>query len=501
MDSAGRDKENASIVNTKKNISLRRPPKCIRLSDRWPVLSRIIRSTKSGTALLDSTSSTDLLDDPNSYQDQDCTRSVRHSNDTSILPSAGYSQRVLHPLSPKFPSPLSGVCPVGRLLLARHNYPHRGHSQSALYLQRDFWRKRKCEWDDYEFLLYRAGLTLEEAYGGTVEDENGSSHALPPHLKTGPWNGRSNPAPRESSETKLAVPVFLNYSTYPRLGDLSSIRDPFLLSVDTWFSDFPLWTLSKLFWIFDVNYRSGHSARSGMSAQNVNAFTKDFDMGNSSVDAVSVSETEFSDTTLVETNSILPPSPGDHLKGAIRCQILPEHSLLYPISLDSVRNTDAHAKTWEVDWFSRWEVLYNQVSLAADIVASAGNPAPSTNASKDAARIILTTSNILYDPLRSNVDTWKADEQERESDYSVGTRTDVMHSMEEDEEDYGRVIPLSESLYRIGAQVDPFSMFATAFSEPSVTLNTGLTHTGTPFHSKDYADEISDDLQQLAIYS
>ncbi|KAL5485290.1 hypothetical protein ACEPAI_7932 [Sanghuangporus weigelae] len=499
MDSADWDKENASIVNTKKNVSLRRPSKCIRLSDRWPVLSRIMRSTKSGTALLDSTSPTDLLDD--SKDQEVSTSSVRPSNDTSILPSASYSQRVLHPLSPKFPSPLSGVCPVGRLLLARHNYPHRGHSQSGLYLQRDFWRKRKCEWDDYEFLLYQAGITLEEAYGGTVEDENGSSHVLPPRLKTSPWNRRSNSAPRKSSETKLAVPVFLNHSIYPRLGDLSSIRDPFLLSVDTWFSDFPLWTLSKLFWIFDVNYRFGHSARSDMSTQNVNAFTKDFDMGNSSVDAVSVSDTESSDATLVETSSVLPLSPGDHLKRETRYQILPEHSLLSPTSLDSVRNIDGQTIAWEVDWFSRWEVLYNQVSLAADIVASAGNPAPSTNASKEAARIILTTSNILYDPLQCNVDSWKADEQQRESKYSDGTRTDVMLPMEEDEEDYGRIIPLSESLYRIGAQVDPFSMFATAISEPSRTLNTDLTHPSTSFHSKDYTDDVSNGLQQLAIYS
>ncbi|THH04553.1 hypothetical protein EW145_g5433 [Phellinidium pouzarii] len=460
-------KETASLAQ-QKTTPLRRSYKNSRLSDRWPVLNRIIRASKT-------IREQPLSDDSDSSSDSEDDKSliVYTKNMATDSSSSRYRVRVLHPTSPKFPSPLSGVKLVERLNASRHNYIHHGYSQSALYHQRELWRRRKDVWEDYEHTLWQAGITVEEAYGGMIEDDSGRPYVLPPHLANGPWIRRS-PVNSEKIAETTSSPRLVNPAIFPRLGDLSSLRDSFLISVDTWFSDIPLWTLSKLVWIYDVHHRSCSTSPIHRRARRrlSNNFLEDFDASNSSADTLLSSFTDSSDTTLVNIGSGKLPEKSGGAAVVPTCCVTreaPGNVLTQSASLTSNIAAGDRVRAWETCWFSRWEMLYHQVSLAADIAASSGDPDPSTNGSKEAARIILTTPSILYDP--HNV----PDECDGTVDYeqvattlndglthSQSTKLRCIEAVEDEEDDYGEVVSMSESKYRLGARLDPLTMFSTA---------------------------------------
>lgn len=462
-------KESTTGFIQQKAASPRRP-KNSRLSDRWPVLNRIIRVSKT-------TRTQPPPDDKDSSSDSDEEDAVcTHIGEMHMITSyPQYSLRIVHLTSPKFPSPLSGVRPVYRQSVVRHRYPNRGHSYSAFCHRRELWRKRKSEWDDYEHMLWQSGITLEEAYGGMAEDECGRSHPLPPYLAGGPWAKGVPAEPQEMREPAGATPTIVNPATFPRLGDLCSLRDSFLISVDTWFSDFPLWTLSKLVWIYDVNYRSCSGSVAHQQGQGClsTSFLEGFDTNNSSADTLLSSYTDGSDTTLVNANVESPlkkPSKTVALTSGTAKEVI-SGTPLAPLSPVSSVPTVDHVRPWETCWFSRWETLYHQVSLAADIAAASSEASdPSTNGSREATRIILTTPAVLYDPHaaeekcgKSIIETGKSIPNLGAMDIQSARHRQVVPA-EDEEDDYGEVISISESRYRLGAHVNPLSMFATAVS-------------------------------------
>ena len=151
---------------------------------------------------------------------------------------------------------------------------------------------------------------------------------------------------------------------------------------------------------------------------------------------------------------------------------------------------------------TRWEVLYEQVSLAADLVSSRESPSSSINASKEAVRILLTTPHILQNP-KSEVTEAQCERNRNQLEAPLSdSRTYQILPAEDEDEDYGRIIPLSESVYRLGAQVDPFSMFATATEEHlDVSASADGFDAAMAYAATDYASQIAAGLQQLEIFS
>lgn len=314
------------------------------------------------------------------------------------------------------------------------------------------------EWEDYEYLLWQAGLTTEEAYAGLMEDSQRSDQELSALLQNCPWKSASPSLP-----DKLTISPPLNPATFPRLGDLSSLRDSFLISVDTWFSDFPLWTLSKLIWIYDINFRSSREPSCAdvlARKQSRSEILEDFGTvdrlkvrslssltGSSDSTLVNTSTEEFIDDTDLSNNNSTTRDSNDH-----------------PRKLYSTKSCDQ--QPWETCWFNRWEVLYHEVSLAADIAAASESCASSCNGSKEAARIIFTSPSLLHDPHDNQScldETFVSVEITPESPSQLAM-AQINHVMplEDEEEDYGEVISPAESKFRPGALLDPMSMFATA---------------------------------------
>jgi hypothetical protein len=441
-------------LDKRQNYPMRRTIKTGRLSDRWPVLHRLIRARTSA-------STRSRPSPPNFSSSCEASSDTGNGNKRAV---AAEERRCTHhhPSYPKFPSPLSGLGTMKRATLARHNYANRGYSQAAIQAQRELWRKRKYEWDEYEHLLWQAGISLDEAYGGIVETETGVSLPLPPY-KVDEARKISTPSITSADEDQTTDSKRHNPAIFPRLGDLSSIRNPFLLSVDTWFSDFPLWTLSKLIWIFDINYRCASSQTTLRTRPSSLDFMEDLSTSDVSTISWATCDSDASDATLVQetaTPKFLTPSRIPQSADAVA--LMSSLSSTDTICAKTIRQEQG----WETNWFLRWESLYQQVSLATDMVLSTSGPMSPLQTSKEATRIILTSATILSKhgfgklekagslPLAAKVDP----KEKRVSIPSV-----ILPSEDDEEEDYGDVIPTSK--YRMGAHVDPHSMFATANTE------------------------------------
>ena len=470
--------------------SARRGSKYRRLSDRWPVLNKLIKTSKSPSGQRNRQSPSEDALSGTEYEDN---RDAVRDNSPCFL---RYRKCGSHSTLPKYPSPLSDSRPVKRFLPARHNYPHRGYSQSALYHQRELWRRRKCEWDDFEAMLFRAETSSREAYGGIIEDESGLSYLLPPYLTDGPWTRKQRAAsglPIESSGCKSKI---VNPATFPRLGDLSMARDPFLIFVDTWFADFPLWTISKLIWICDIYHRSSPAAVTYTSKRSHVDLKGDLSVVHALQKSRMISEDTLANNatpTGVQspTDSREPETTYNNSSG----RILSSSSTLSSILLTS------QSQPWETCWYSRWEMLYNRISLAANSAVLYDRSSPYVKGNKEAVRIILTTPGVLTDSGSDNVQ--EAHKTRQKSLERTHFKTHGSISVEEEDEDYGNILSPSESHYRFGAHVDPLSMFATAAAEyldplliPERSADSDRMMSQI---TKDYAFEMTGGLKQLTV--
>ena len=456
-DEHGSEKENDAASGRRMAQAPRRM-RATRISDRWPVLHKLMRARASTTSRPSSPSPSIESDDGNEDEDED--------EDTVVVPS--FTRRRLlasQPTYPKFPSPLSGISSFQkRLPIARHNYIHRGYSLAAIHAQRELWRKRKFEWDEYEQLLWQYGMRLEEAYGGIVESSEGEvqgSQPLPP-FKLDELRGAQHLSETTiTSGNEEPLSSSSNPAVFPRLGDLSSIRDPFLISVDTWFGDFPLWTLSKLIWIYDVNYRSDKGENSSIPRALVCDSGESTPTSDVSTESSITTISTSSDETLVpEDARQQPDSPIVNLE--LSKEQHKEHSDS-PSCETICAPEDKRGRGWETNWFLRWETLYHQVSLATDLASSSSDRTSQRNSGKVATRIILTSPKVLYDPNADDlIPTVEVTPEIEDAQIRSVSIPNVILPAEDEEEDYGDVIT---SKYRLGAHVDPLSMFATAQPE------------------------------------
>lgn len=465
--------------------------------NRWPVITNLIRAHKAAPSPPDST--------PSRADSAKCTPVKKSGKRSALLPRK--RPRNLHAASPKNSSLLSGTARCKVETPPRLRYVHHGHTRSSLHHQRELWEKRRREWDQHQCAVdgWRAVLEAEVAYGGILEDIHATE--LPPHLAAGPPR-----RPRADSRLQGNAEYFdrdaatpRNQAIYPRLGELASIRDAFLTSVDCWFGDFPLWTLAKLAWMYDLSHRTAsgcgppqapgerHSEGSRLPAQ---AFDKSCAAsGRDLVDSTTLS----GDLTLV-SGSTAEENTDAPLRSLSTSKTLSLTDLIAKASSSSsTPNASCSGnalsiprvdliRAWETCWFARWEILYHQVTLAAELAYSgqSGDEDPACDRSLDPVklpaitRVIFSSSAVLFDPLRADADRAASGPPEppvddiviadETDDVRAQSRLVVIQDVDDDDDDeYGEVIEGSK--YRMGASVDPFSMFATAAVKDAETID------------------------------
>lgn len=243
------------------------------------------------------------------------------------------------PLVRPSPAPLLALSPLAPHY-SNHRNPsprpleisHHGLSQSSLTHQKWFWRNRYDEWVAWEA---EAEVDSEsaDAYGGiaVLSGTCGERHLYPPRSPP--------PSPPAPSPT-------LNPRIFPRMGDLSALRDPHSVSIDRCFCHFPMWTMHKTLYLFDMHHRSTDQK------------TENIDEGITA--GASLSEEEVGDITLAagdddESDVTVVSSRSSSAK--TKCASLPGDA----DEADSDFHTSDGVRAWEISWYARWELLIELV--------------------------------------------------------------------------------------------------------------------------------------------
>ncbi|THH29314.1 hypothetical protein EUX98_g4874 [Antrodiella citrinella] len=140
---------------------------------------------------------------------------------------------------------------------------HHGYSRSALHNIKEFWSSRHDEW--IKFNAYHA---TSRAYDGIVKSprpslkldtnffsSNASTPALSPSSVTSEES--QTPTPRTPSPSlDPSLPIF------PRVGDLSHLRDPRPAMIDRAFCHVPLYSICKMIFVHELSHTRTPSASS-----------------------------------------------------------------------------------------------------------------------------------------------------------------------------------------------------------------------------------------------
>lgn len=454
-------KENCAPTNDFKEDQprLRRTSRGTRLSERWSVLSKFIRANKvTGTLASTSEEAEDDADVYSDTSDDECGISFTASKEGTRPKLQRH-----HAHSPKVSSPLTGM--PSTLYSSdprRYSYGNHGYSYSALCHQRFMWAKRKCAWDDYEYQMEAwralASAANESVYGGIAScPDTTHSQMSPPPLKQ-LWNAHPTDAITGATlEPPCMTPVplhtdMISPAIFPRVGDLSSLHDPFLLSVDAWFAEFPSWTMSKLAWTYDLNRRlaSNEKSESVQVKPEVAGSFMQVPPEDISIDSEQENFHDFSISSISTTSSdvtLVDVTPNSHCRNTsqdpsdVPVYMTPILPSLEEHQSRAILQGKAASLPWNRSWPSRWEALYHQVRLAVECVGESGRLDQSTEIYKEASRILLTTGKIYYDP---------------EDDAAHECCSDYESDVEEEFLDETHT-----SLSRNGAAMDPLLMFAT----------------------------------------
>lgn len=386
----------------------------------------------------------------------------------------GISTRVsaLSPLSPHYHHvPNSPFDPPDPRKLQHH-----GLSQSSLMHQKWLWAQRYEEWIAWEAeVAEREELAAEaerEAYGGiallsgTCDGKSGlkalssfPSQSFTSSLFTPtPPTSKSTPTPTSPTTPIASTPPpnpnpnpNPNSKIYPRIGDLSALRDPYSAAIDRCFCRFPLWTMQKALFMFDLHHRadafSEHerdqcivTARSDPTLETATESVVDVTepiLNCRPVTDINITVTEVTsdseetagegegDMTLLsiddcDSNSditVFSPSNSCVSSAKTMCASLPgdgdEHDEEEEESEDF--HTSEGARAWEVSWYARWTLLTELVKRDAK---ERHNPASARREPKAPAE----PSPMFF----------LAEEEELESEDE-----DVW---DDEDEDYGRIV-------------------------------------------------------------
>jgi hypothetical protein len=232
--------------------------------------------------------------------------------------------------------------PPSRNATQRLNYPHHGFSRSALLQQKTLWNSRHEEWAEWQSRVEQGEALAQEsetnnAYTGLATAGPRVAKSPPPYMRTPPSGLERDLADHPSKKRGHDV----HASIYPRVGDVSALRDPYSVNIDRCFFKLPLWTLHKTLYVFDMQQRSP-SLAPAYSTAHVQASTSSSTL--SSYSSSTSGEDEESDSTLVADDSPVPKSqlPLEPLKSDSSLHSQPSWNCLYG---------------WELSWYARWELL------------------------------------------------------------------------------------------------------------------------------------------------
>lgn len=216
---------------------------------------------------------------------------------------------------------------------------HHGLSKSALMHQKWFWSARYDEWAAWEAQVEQVN-NLCEAYGG-MAILPGTCPGLNRHKDP---SSRNNSPPSPGPSANPANPRI-----FPRLGDISALRDPYSVNIDRCFCHFPLWTVHKTLYMFDMHHRSV-------------SLNDNPTMPVKTSDVLSTVDKAISDITGFNDNDVTLVSE-DVSVGSIskEARSMEGYDANQPEDEDrDVRAWDG-VRSWEISWYARWELLIELV--------------------------------------------------------------------------------------------------------------------------------------------
>ncbi|KIM86783.1 hypothetical protein PILCRDRAFT_816036 [Piloderma croceum F 1598] len=220
---------------------------------------------------------------------------------------------------------------------------HHGLSRSALMHQKWFWSTRYEEWAIWEAQMEEAE-SISHAYGGMA--------LLPgtcPALSRGRWSSSLEAPPPSPCPSPVSPRIF------PRLGDISALRDPYSVDIDRCFCHFPLWTVHKTLYMFDMHHRSTSPER---TTPKLTVDHSDF-ISNRAATVTTGQGDKVSGYT--ECNVTL--VSGDFSDGSITNQkyLEADDDTHKSEEDDNVFHTWDGVRAWEMSWYARWELLIELV--------------------------------------------------------------------------------------------------------------------------------------------
>jgi hypothetical protein len=235
--------------------------------------------------------------------------------------------------------------------MRRLNYPHHGFSRSAFLHHKSFWTARHDEWLEWQANEVRRRASHRIRPQDPVDANTGilvTDHQVasgPPSQFRVPPSGLERDfegyAPRCFAED-------LNAPIYPRVGDISALGDPYSEHVDRCFFKFPLWTIQKTLYIYDMHHMASPTSGIVQSLTSLRSLQSPTGSTSGYEDITLVVD----DETLVEKTTL---EKGLH-------QSLPPKTLKHspPRAWKTTRN-------WDLSWYARWELLISLVQRDQDL--------------------------------------------------------------------------------------------------------------------------------------
>ncbi|KAH7928558.1 hypothetical protein BV22DRAFT_190024 [Leucogyrophana mollusca] len=253
----------------------------------------------------------------------------------------------------------------------RLNYPHHGFSRSAFMHQKSFWSARREEWVEWQQRSTNQLRTSKSddnagAYTAILDTPSMPKSPLPP--PTPPPLSRRWSVPPSGLERDAQIYAPSRFAQdvhapiYPRVGDVSALRDPYFANVDRCFFQFPLWTIHKTLYVFDMHQRSTAlpPLRSEGDVNDPTPCLREEPRSGGHHSAGSDRESDSqpsddADRTLVADDCDPPtnlPKKGSEINIS---DFPPQKSpASCPGAWDGVR-------AWELSWYARWELFINLI--------------------------------------------------------------------------------------------------------------------------------------------
>ncbi|EGO03989.1 hypothetical protein SERLA73DRAFT_69788 [Serpula lacrymans var. lacrymans S7.3] len=345
----------------------------------------------SGLESEDDSSSDDSDSESLSDEDQTSYQIVFPPPPTKNVPCTSSETHIPEPVRPtaqtattpentsSLPIPLS---PSAKQAL-RLAYPHHGFSRSALMHQKWFWSSRHDEWVEWQArqdeCKLRAGDAENSCPAPTCSEED-------PHSRS-PSSGLDRDVPVQSQNRFVQN---MNAPIYPRIGDVTALRDAYSVNVDRCFCQFPLWTIHKMLYLFDMHQRVAQPEHAPKKLEDTPSQTHSEAEDTEYIENVGSSQSLSTfiddDKTLVEDESPF----GSPKKGSVATK-LPEP--VFGSGTPAAGYFWNGARPWELSWYARWELLIGLVQrdqalrhASMQAVVSASTDLTATLAEKCQAR-------------------------------------------------------------------------------------------------------------------